>query len=680
MAAAIVLGTATAASADISGPTAVGDYCYTADSSNVDAGATVTGWANSCTSGGNSPGTEGASDLSSLPTSVDVDGTTYSVTTIGSYSFSNVNLTSVVLPDSITTVSDQAFYYNPTLTTVSFPDSLKTIGNWSFYATGLSDITIPDSVITIGDYAFYSDDYYNYYNGGRQLNSITLGDSVQTIGTEAFYFPYWNYQSSAFTTLTIPASVTTISFAAFYGLPLSDVYFEGAAPAISDSALSNYGATVHFKPQFGADRVDGGFTVPDWAGYTTSSPITLGFDTQGGSTAPEDQNIGSGYQADAPVDPTRVGYAFDGWYTAATDGDKWDFGTAFTTDATLYAHWTASNAALTFESEGGSRIDAATVSIGTAADAPTAPTRAGYTFAGWYTAADGGDEWDFTDNITGDTTLYAHWLQLPIVTGSALTAGKVGAVYTASISADGPTASDFEVTSGALPQGLSLNAVTGAISGTPETSGTFTFTVGVTNEAGTTSAQYSIAVSLPDGRLSVSASRVFVTAGQKVTLAISGLASGEAYAVTLNGATLATGTASTTGKTTQVVILPSTLHTGAAKLVVTGSTESRTGAATESVVAKSHKLTFTVKPSNLVGSNRNVTITVHRLAAGEPVTVTFRGHRVSGKTAHADSHGNYKVTFSAGWSWGYHTVKAVGSSAHRYGSVRLDVESRSITR
>lgn len=679
----MVIGTATAASADPIGPTAVGDYCYTVDNSNVDAGATVTGWASSCTGGGNSPGVEGSSDLSNLPTSVDVDGTSYAVTTIGSDAFQNANLTSLVLPDSITTVSDQAFYYNPDLTTVSFSTSLKTIGMFSFYSTDIHDITIPDSVVTIGDYAFYSNDYdYDYnYNNGRLLNSLTLGKSVQSIGYEAFFFPYWYYnQASSVTELTIPASVTNISFAAFYGIPLTDVYFEGAAPAIDSYALSYASPTVHFKPQFGADQVEGGFTLPNWAGYATSFAITVDFDTQGGSTAPDAQTIGSGYQAETPADPTRAGYTFDGWYTTSTGGDKWDFSSAFPTDATLYAHWTANNASLTFESEGGSSVDTATVSIGVAADAPTAPTRAGYTFAGWYTAADGGNQWSFTDTITGDTTLYAHWLQLPIVTGSALSAGKVGAAYTATISADGPAATDYEVTSGALPQGLSLNAATGAISGTPETSGAFTFTVGVTNAAGTTSAQYTIAISLPDGTLGVKTSRIFVTAGQKVTLAVSGLSNGEAYTVSLNGTTLATGIASAAGQAKQVVTLPKTVRTGTAKLIVTGSTESRTGVATETVVAKTHKLTFSVKPSRLVGSNRDVTITVHGLAAGEPVTVTFRGHHVSGKTAHADSHGNYKVTFSAGWSWGYHTVKAVGSSAHRHGSVRLDVESRSITR
>jgi len=673
----MVLGTAATASADPTGPTAVGDYCYTADSSNVDAGATVTGWAGTCDSSGtgNTPANAAAGTLSSLPTTVDLQGTTYAVTTIGQQAFEGTNMTSLVLPNSITAIGEDAFEDNWQLTSATFPDSLVDIGNFAFFYTSIEDISIPDSVTNIGSYAFYND-------GERSapLETITLGDSVQTIGQEAFLD--FEGEEDTVSTVTIPASVTSVAFAAFYGLPLTDIYFEGAAPGTSDYSFGDYQATLHFKSRFGSDVVDGGFTTPNWNGYNSYPAVVLSFDSAGGASAPKDQFVNDGTGGSAPTDPTRDGYTFDGWYTAATDGDLWNFDTdVVTDDTTLYAHWTASTATLTFDAEGGSSVDAATVNVGSAADAPTAPTRDGYTFEGWYTAASSGDKWDFaTDVITADTTLYAQWLQLPIVSGSTLTAGKVGAGYTATITAGGPTATDYEVTAGALPQGLTLNSTTGAITGTPEVSGPFTFTVSVTNAAGTTSAQYSIAVSLPDGALSVKTNLAYVIAGQKVTLAISGLATGEEYTVTLGGTTLASGTASTLGKASQVVTLPTTLHTGAAKLIVTGSTQARTGIASESVVSKNRKLTFTVKPSHLIGSNRNVTITVHGLASGEPVTVTFRGHRVSGKTAHANSHGNYKVTFSAGWSWGYHTVTAVGSSAHRHGSVRLDVESRSITR
>ncbi|MCL2492111.1 MAG: InlB B-repeat-containing protein [Coriobacteriia bacterium] len=46
---------------------------------------------------------------------------------------------------------------------------------------------------------------------------------------------------------------------------------------------------------------------------------------------------------------------------------------------------------------------------GTAVSEPTAPTKAGFTFAGWWTDPTGGTLWDFSTPVTADMTLYAHW-------------------------------------------------------------------------------------------------------------------------------------------------------------------------------------------------------------------------------------------------------------------------------
>jgi hypothetical protein len=51
---------------------------------------------------------------------------------------------------------------------------------------------------------------------------------------------------------------------------------------------------------------------------------------------------------------------------------------------TLYAKWTAESHSISFESNGGSNVTSITEDTGTAVSAPAAPTKAGYTFAGWY--------------------------------------------------------------------------------------------------------------------------------------------------------------------------------------------------------------------------------------------------------------------------------------------------------
>ena len=98
--------------------------------------------------------------------------------------FSSKNLTSVVIPDSVTTIGNNAFRDN-NLTSVVIPNSVTTIGNYAFGGNNLTSVVIPDSVTTIGNGAFYS----------NNLTSVVIPDSVTTIGNYAFA---WNNLSSVY--------------------------------------------------------------------------------------------------------------------------------------------------------------------------------------------------------------------------------------------------------------------------------------------------------------------------------------------------------------------------------------------------------------------------------------------------------------------------------------------------
>jgi len=157
-----------------------------------------------------------------------------------------------------------------------------------------------------------------------------------------------------------------------------------------------------------------GYSFDSWlstgaAAYTaqwTANDNTVTFDTGSGTSS---ATVTTGDPIIEPTDPTRSGYTFAGWYTAATGGTAWDFATTIAEDITLHAHWTAiSTNTVTFDT--GVGTGTYTVATGDPVFEPSAhPTRSGYTFAGWYTAATGGTAWDFATVITGDTTLYAHW-------------------------------------------------------------------------------------------------------------------------------------------------------------------------------------------------------------------------------------------------------------------------------
>jgi hypothetical protein len=135
-----------------------------------------------------------------------------SVTTIGDAAFADNNLTTVTIPNSVTSIGDSAFYSN-NLTTVTIGSSVAIIDAWAFSSNDLTTVTIPDSVTSIGIDAFYS----------NNLTTVTIGSSVASIGNTAFSY-------NNLTTVTIPSSVTSIGIMAFEWNSLTSVTFLGNAP------------------------------------------------------------------------------------------------------------------------------------------------------------------------------------------------------------------------------------------------------------------------------------------------------------------------------------------------------------------------------------------------------------------------------------------------------------------
>jgi len=115
-----------------------------------------------------------------------------------------------------------------------------------------------------------------------------------------------------------------------------------------------------------------------------------------------------------PMDPTRDGYSFDGWYKEASLETAWVFGTdVVTADLTLYAKWTEvlDVFTVTFDSNGGSVVSDASVTEGELLTEPADPTKAGFTFDGWYKEAELTNAWVFdTGVVSASITLYAKWI------------------------------------------------------------------------------------------------------------------------------------------------------------------------------------------------------------------------------------------------------------------------------
>ncbi|MBC1385018.1 InlB B-repeat-containing protein, partial [Listeria innocua] len=117
-----------------------------------------------------------------------------------------------------------------------------------------------------------------------------------------------------------------------------------------------------------------------------------------------------------PTAPTKDGYTFDGWYDAETGGSKWDFAANKmpAKDVTLYARFNVKSYTATLNGE---EVTTQTVDYQGLLQEPLAPTKAGYTFDGWYDAETGGNKWDFATNKmpANDLALYARFTQIPVV-------------------------------------------------------------------------------------------------------------------------------------------------------------------------------------------------------------------------------------------------------------------------
>ena len=126
----------------------------------------------------------------------------------------NVELTYLQIPNTVTSINDNAFGDCDALTSITLPDSVKSIGVQAFQACiGLTSINIPSGVTSISMETF---------NACSALTSVTLPEGLTNIGSSTFM------DCTSLTSITIPSTVTMIDFEAFnYCEALTDFNFNG---------------------------------------------------------------------------------------------------------------------------------------------------------------------------------------------------------------------------------------------------------------------------------------------------------------------------------------------------------------------------------------------------------------------------------------------------------------------
>lgn len=168
-----------------------------------------------------------------------------SITTIERYAFASCyNLSAATIPNRVTKISEYLFWSCKNIKKVIIPNSVDTIEKSAFqYCNNLTDITIPNSVTAIGSYAFNNcksltrisipdnivyigEDAFSYCDN---LSQITIGNNVTTIGLGAFRY------CNNLTCLTIPNSVTSIGASTLWGCTnLSSVTLSNNITKIED--------------------------------------------------------------------------------------------------------------------------------------------------------------------------------------------------------------------------------------------------------------------------------------------------------------------------------------------------------------------------------------------------------------------------------------------------------------
>lgn len=198
------------------------------------------------------------------------------------YDYQN-SITSVVLPNGMTSIGNYAFKGCAGLVTITLPDGLTKIGNCAFMnCTALTNITIPSTVTNINAQAFRGctslpsisiPEGVTYiqsslFNGCTALTSVTIPSSVTIINAQAFY------NCTSLTSITLPEGLKTIDVQAFMGCTnLASVYIPSSVTVIYDQVFSGCSSLTDVIMPDGTSSL--GFNNKTFYNCTSLTSITL---------------------------------------------------------------------------------------------------------------------------------------------------------------------------------------------------------------------------------------------------------------------------------------------------------------------------------------------------------------------------------------------------------------------
>lgn len=264
------------------------------------------------------------------------------------------------------------------------------IATWAFNKCNtLTEVTLPNTVDEIGYQAFFN---------CSNLTNVTIPEGVTKIGQAAFY------GCSQLTSITIPSTITDMDTAFSGNTALSQVTLTNGIPKISSHAFERCTELREIKVPISVDEI-----CPfAFNGCTNLKSVLL------------EKNINI-INSNAFKDCTELNDVKYNGYKA--DWEKVRVNNAGNDTLTSKVQYLCD---INFNLNGGTINGSGTMEtqtvysnekLGTAKCypndqpfvVPTDPVREGYTFLGWYTQAEGGTKYTFTEAVSSNITLYAHW-------------------------------------------------------------------------------------------------------------------------------------------------------------------------------------------------------------------------------------------------------------------------------
>ncbi len=351
------------------------------------------------------------------------------ITTLPIGMFSNcTSLKTVVLPEDYTNIPDYFMESCENIMEFTIPETVTSIGKMAFYNTGITEISIPKTVTSIGEKAFYS----------TGITEISIPDSVTSISEDAFEptVSIIGYPGSAAEQyalengnefIDITEGAISVTFVTDCDIVIKPQYFFETGYVTEPTKVYRAGYT--FDGWYTSVTTQGENTAWDFANdkvaedvvlYAKWTPNTyiLSFDPNyDGAEAIESREII--YDAEYGELPklTRTGYSFNGWYSAETpeySGEYIQPNSIYKVDGnqTLYAVWGKHVYTVKYDANGGTAsYNEDWLGYDDTIERLPRATREGYTFVGWFSEPEGGEEYKIGTvmNITATTTIYAHW-------------------------------------------------------------------------------------------------------------------------------------------------------------------------------------------------------------------------------------------------------------------------------